>query len=486
MKSIITEYKAEDSKLIYRLVVKLKDDFCFREYKRYFVSPSQIRQWVEIDKVIPCAQFRKLFTSISSERISQLVNQAKARDLNYHPPNFLNYFTFDLSTFTEAKKALDKLLACKTIDSAYMEINPICPPTVHSPPNPLAIHQNYLDPAPIGIDAAYAWQFKGGDGSGVVKFIDIEQGWMTHHKAVLVSTLPLSGINHPSFKDHGTAVMGIISMKDNRVGGIGITPHAKGYILSQWRPDGYFNIADALLSAIHYLNSGDILLIQSQAYDDRTEKAMPVEIFDANFHLIRLASALGIIVIEPAGNGNDLLGFDLDLFTDQTGKTPLNRASKDFRDSGAIMVAATTSNIPHQRIPFSNYGSRVDCYAWGENVWTAGSFPEQSGEATDAYTKCFSGTSSASAIITGSVISLQSIVDANLHYRLSPSEMRSVLCNPLLGTLSSNALETDKIGVMPDLKRIIMDALNLRLPLLNENPQNRLSPFQIKNAPTIW
>ena len=35
----------------------------------------------------------------------------------------------------------------------------------------------------------------------------------------------------------------------------------------------------------------------------------------------------------------------------------------DFMDSGAIMVSAATSALPHQRMSYSNYGARIDCFA---------------------------------------------------------------------------------------------------------------------------
>jgi hypothetical protein len=421
-----------------------------------------------------------------SERIVELVAKAKARDLNYHSPNFLNYYTLDLSTRIEAQQIREKLKACEAVEKTYLEINPICPPSSRTIRKSLNIQQSYLGPSPTGIDVKYAWQFKGGDGCSTVKFIDIEQGWIENHETVPIHTLPDTGINHPFLKDHGIGVLGIINMQNNDQGGIGTTPKANGYVLSQWRPNGRLNMADALLTSINHLDFGDVLLIQSQAYDPLSKMALPVEIFDMNFQLMQLATALGIILVEPAGNGNNISGLDLDLYTDNCGFNALNRSDKNFKDSGAIIVAAASSNIPHQKMPFSNYGSRVDCYAWGENVTTAGSFPEQSGEATDTYTKCFSGTSSASAIITGAVISLQSIAEANLGCKLSPSEMRKVLCNPLIGTSSINGHHIDKIGVMPDLKRIIVDSLKLRLqPIKVNQQQNRKELLKVKNTSTI-
>jgi subtilase family protein len=173
---------------------------------------------------------------------------------------------------------------------------------------------------------------------------------------------------------------------------------------------------------------------------------------------------LGIIVVESAGNGDlaSRAGNDLDEFK-VNGKKIFNRHSKDFKDSGAIIVGAATSTVPHERIHYSNYGNRIDCYAWGENVATTGGYPRSSGTAINMYTQNFSGTSAAAAIIAGVALSVQSICEANMNLRLSPAQMRILLSNHLYGTPSANGKVIDKIGVMPDLKKIIEQKLNLNL-----------------------
>ena len=69
------------------------------------------------------------------------------------------------------------------------------------------------------------------------------------------------------------------------------------------------------------------------------------------------------------------------------------RSSTDFRNSGAIMVGARSSVAPHTRLGFSNNGSRIDCYAWGESVDTTSTNSE--GTDNTLYTSGFNGTSSA-------------------------------------------------------------------------------------------
>ena len=160
-------------------------------------------------------------------------------------------------------------------------------------------------------------------------------------------------------------------------------------------------------------------------------------------------------MIEAGGNGNN----DLDLFKDNNNHEILNRNSHEFKDSGAIMVGAASSTVPHLRMYFSNYGSRIDCYAWGENIDTTGD--GWKGNLTNSYTTDFGGTSGASPIITGAAVCLQGIAKSTGHL-LSPYEMRSILSDTNIGTLSSDPT-VDRIGVMPDLHKIIDKYMNVIL-----------------------
>lgn len=98
------------------------------------------------------------------------------------------------------------------------------------------------------------------------------------------------------------------------------------------------------------------------------------------------------------------------------------------------MVGAGSSSFPHERMWFSNYGSRIDVYGWGENVDTTTA--EQSRSAVNLYTSSFSGTSSASPIIAGAATLVQSIAKENLGRPYRPSELRAILSNENTGTKS--------------------------------------------------
>jgi hypothetical protein len=441
--------------LTYRIVLKLSESIRFNKDNvlNFFHSKNGILPWKELDEIIPGFSVAPLLQSISPERVDLLTNTAKVLDASYHPPRFNNYYTLIVKDKIKAGEITQLLNEQDTIELAYMESIPPNPPSLVNMQKSLANYQGYISPAPYGIDASYAWKFKGGDGNGNFIFIDIEQGWMEYHEDVLVNKLPLTGINHYRFKDHGTAVLGAILMHKNTMGLKGITPGANGYVVSQWRPDYSFNTADAILYATCNLQYGDILLIEAQAFLE--DKAWPIEIYEVNFQLIRLATALGIVVIEPAGNGNHVTGNDLDRYKDSFSNTLFDRSAISSRDSGAIMVSASSCTHPYKKIPYANYGNRVDCYAWGENVITAGNYPGSSGIANNTYTAKFCGTSAASAIITGAAIALQSISEYKLSEKIGPLQMRAILSDPRNGTTSEKGHLTDKIGVMPDLRKII-------------------------------
>jgi hypothetical protein len=186
----------------------------------------------------------------------------------------------------------------------------------------------------------------------------------------------------------------------------------------------------------------------------------PVEADPNCFNAIRAAVPKGIIVIEAAGNG----GANLDNYA-VAGKKILNPAEAGFIDSYAIIVGAGLDTVQkvtigsrqvdvHRRTSESNFGKRIDCYAWGVNAITVGRFP-------------FSGTSAASAIVAGAAIVVQGINKAMRSVPLTPSQMRQALKHG--GTPSH---PSDKIGVMPDLKKILSSAG----PILKPKPEIPVTP----------
>jgi len=441
-----------------RIIFKLSGRFDFASGKDSFPDvPDLLVQGKRLSEHFPGSKISALFWSIHPKKIASLIKKAIQSDLQYRPPDFLGYYAIDHQDY-DGKALMESLLNHPQVELAYFEMASIHPPFEATSKIQQVLLQQYLQPAPRGIDAQYAWGIKGGDGKGPVKFIDTEQGWIFDHEAYQVKQLSSTGLNAEVFRDHGAAVLGVLLMHTHEDAPRGIVPAAKGFVISQWRPDRSFNTADAIMDAITHLNFGDILLLEAQTTDQSgSEKHWPIEVHDANFEVIRLATALGITVIEAGGNGGKRAhnGNNLGDFDDYAGSRVLQPNDNSFRDSGAVLVAAASVSVPHEKISFSNYGDRIDCYAQGELVFTAGSLPASSKRSTDAYTWGFGGTSAAAAIIAGAAIAIQSIAEVNYHFRLSPQQLRNLFRNDSLTTPSAKGRLVDKIGGMPDLKKII-------------------------------
>ena len=286
-------------------------------------------------------------------------------------------------------------------------------------------HQGYVGPAPEGIDAPAAWK-RGVRGQGVW-FADVEGGWNAKHE-----DLPGDRITHasgrvmtdPMWRMHGTAVLGEVVGRDNGKGVVGLAPDVERVFTSSI---GGQSVADALDGAAERLRAGDVLLIELQGTGPRG-RFLPVEWWDDNYDAIRAATKRGIIVVEAAGNGAE----DLDRSTYK------GKLSRSGRDSGAIMVGAggpaRAGYRDRARLDFSNYGTRVDVQGWGRKVATldygdlqACDHPDDRRYADRHYTNEFSGTSSASPIVAGAAVLLESWSKRERGKPLAPEVLRDLL-----------------------------------------------------------
>ncbi len=85
------------------------------------------------------------------------------------------------TTQAEVKSLLVSLNALASVEIAYAK--PPAAPAVDIPPATPNFEggQGYLDPAPLGIDARYAWTVPGGQGQGV-RIVDVEGAWNLAHE----------------------------------------------------------------------------------------------------------------------------------------------------------------------------------------------------------------------------------------------------------------------------------------------------------------
>jgi subtilisin family serine protease len=323
---------------------------------------------------------------------------------------------------------------------------PSCPITTPS----YEKYQGYLGPAPQGIDAPSMWGHEI-RGKGVW-FADVEGGWNAKHE-----DLPGDRITHVfgerieerTWRQHGTAVLGEVVGRDNGKGVVGIAPDVERVFTSSI---GGTDVADALDAAAEQLRAGDVMLIELQGVGPRG-RYLPVEFWDDCYDAIKAATDRGVVVIEAAGNGAE----DLDH------KAYKGKFDRWNRDSGAIMVGAggpaRDGFEDRTRLDFSNYGSRVDVQGWGRKVATLDYGDLQRCDDADGdrryadrhYTDEFSGTSSASPIVAGAAVLLESYAKQE-RATIPPMQLRLLLRatgSPQTGDLRQ------QIGPRPDLAKAV-------------------------------
>ncbi|KAL5620948.1 hypothetical protein FOBRF1_004194 [Fusarium oxysporum] len=339
-------------------------------------------------------------------------------------------------------------------------------------------HQVYLGPAPAGIDAKYAHTVPGGKGAGM-KIVDCEWGWrFTHEDLRMLQGGVVAGTNATDlhYVNHGTAVSGIVSGDVNNIGILGIAPDSVFYGSSFVGQ----SIAVAIKAAADKLRRGDVILLEVHRPGPKTPSPpqgqkgfIGVEWWPAEFAAIRYAVNKGIVVVEAAGNGSENL--DDPIYNRRPTGFPTwwrNPFNPQNPSSGAILVGAGCPPAgvhgrdygpDRSRLDFSNYGSRVDCQGWGREVTSTGYGDLQGGVSQDLwYTDIFSGTSSASPMVTGAVLCVQGIRRRDGRQLLTSPEFRRLLRNT--GSPQQpgpGAPVSQRIGKRPNLKELIPAARRL-------------------------
>jgi serine protease len=312
--------------------------------------------------------------------------------------------------------------------------------------DPFLGNQTYLAAADVGIDAEWAWQLRPPRTGANVGFVDIELAWQSNHEDVPVPTYTRVGGRNfftGARAYHGLANLGVVVATTNNILGVAAAaPGVTRITLASADFAGVPNFANAISAAASAPASADfdILLIELQ-----TLGGLPVESTSGELAAIIAATGSGgnRIVIEAAGDGPTTGAVDLGGVLGGT-------------DSGAIVVGAGASAVPHGRIR-SNRGTRVDCYAWGDGVFTTGGIgtspgPDPGQNASNRYSTDYSGTSSAAAIVASAALIVQSAYKASTLGARTPAEMRA-----LLRANGTPCVAGDGIGTMPDLRKLLPD-----------------------------
>ena len=210
-----------------------------------------------------------------------------------------------------------KLRTSPSVEAAYVKPAAVPPQFSDAPPvapsapamtPDFTADQSYLDPAPGGVDARYAWTIPGGTGTGV-NSVDVEGAWNFAHEDLLANQGGVVGgtpPTDPSWVNHGTAVLGIFSGDNNGLGVTGICPDANVSGISIFGPTGS---SGAIPDAADRLNAGDIILIELHRpgprfnFQSRDSRAgyIAIEWWPDDADAMRCTASLGIIVVEAAG-----------------------------------------------------------------------------------------------------------------------------------------------------------------------------------------
>lgn len=285
----------------------------------------------------------------------------------------------------------------------------------------------------FGIDSDYSTSLNI-TGRGI-KVADIEWGFDYKHEDLESDKfIELIETTRHESDDHGTAVAGVLISKDNGFGVTGTVPDV----------DVFYGISEitrgrvaGITEGLKKLSPGDVFIYEMQTFG-HGNRYVPADYNQAVWDITKKATSSGIIVVAAAGNGN--VNLDDIEYT----------SYRNRGDNGAIIVGASTK-LGLNKASFSTYGSPVHVNGWGD--WTV--VTSGYGELIDlgkhrTYTSRFSGTSSATPIVSSAVIAVQSYVRTHHKIFLKPNQMRELLIQT--GTPQGNG---GHIGPLPNIRRAI-------------------------------
>ncbi|MFH1654129.1 MAG: S8 family serine peptidase, partial [Pseudomonadota bacterium] len=439
----------------------------------------------------------------------------------------------------EPKKALvlyDKLKNIYGVEYIYPHLQKVL--TATTTPD-LSLQQGYLT-ANGGINAEYAWN-QGIMGKGVHVY-DQDSAFNFDHEDLQLDYTVYDEKNNPNGSlvgantslaahlppekqpfvstgvplylaiAHGTSVAGIINASHNNGGGNfgvkGIAPDTK--LLAGFAPiyrddKNIFPISkkdteddNGFMGSVFVIESAvtgkDGCQKTSGGIDDPCygKGQLPCEVVPDEMKYYQTLSAMGITVVEGAGNS----GLDIGDPDQYTGKWSV-WVNPTTQDSGAIMVGAS-DGANMQKAAFSNYSPRVDAYSWGSGIvttsypygdaatspfyWKGAGGPPSQDPVNDKhkfYTNRFGGTSGATAIVGGAVTLAQSrfmqLAGNNRMRYIMPKKMRELV-------RSSGDSQKDttgkNIGVQPKMDKLIKavdnywQTISAKYPALKQKSPN--------------
>ncbi|MCB0046859.1 MAG: chitobiase/beta-hexosaminidase C-terminal domain-containing protein [Caldilineaceae bacterium] len=387
------------------------------------------------------------------------------------PPDLNNYYRLNLPAGMNIPAALAQFSVLPGVEWVGPIPKPVGTPDVPNLVSPGGItgdiaadrYQKYLDSAPVGIDARWAWYGLNGSGDDV-QICDLEKNLNRNHSDLSTVKVLSPGPNPVNDDNHGTAVLGILGGVSNGFGVTGIAHDASLLFAATTSTQG-FSLESAITRCATNLGPGDIIVIEAQTVgpntkdpDDRawsSEGLVPVEWYKPAYDAIVSATAAGRVVVEAGANGAE----DLDSADYQTGNGG-HHPFKAGNDSGAILVGAGNSPYSGESVRspswFTNTGATLDVQGWGDGIVTTGYGDLHPGDADPNdknlwYRESFGGTSGATPIVAGAAAVLQSEYRAVNGTSADAAQLRTLLRST--GTAQTG---TGNIGPLPNLKAALL------------------------------
>lgn len=231
------------------------------------------REWSDLTTTYPGLTLIPYFSTTEESTLRGLMQRSPRVESAPLPPNFTLYYAIECPGGVEPENVARAVGTWPSVETAYVEGGPT-PPPLNPSDDPRNTNQGYLDAAPPGINARWAWGRVDGSGVG---FVDLEQGWTLNHEDLAAANVTIiSGVSQ-AYHGHGTAVLGEVVAVDNTLGGVGIAPGATARVVSQWRTAATYNTAEAILSAVGAMSYGDVLLLEAQTTYSTASGYVPVE-----------------------------------------------------------------------------------------------------------------------------------------------------------------------------------------------------------------
>ena len=337
-----------------------------------------------------------------------------------------------------------------------------------SPRDPKVVLQGYLQPpaglldpaAPStsawGVDSLAVMRRPGGQGRNARAFIleagfDIPDGSSAWLHTDLPPGMQLAwGENLAAYRAHGLKDLGIFAaVARNDVGMRGIANRAKIVPMGLVPPgQSAVDVYTALAKTLKIASPGDVVHIAWTPYvdvqvgDATSTRAVPPQVDPAVRSLILLGTLAGVTVVQAAGNDCGELGQ----------LSPVNGAFAGAFDAdiGSLIVGAC-SPADGSHVGATGYGSPVLFFAWGAHVATLARSAYTASPSVDPsdYTAQYSGTSSASAIVSACCTVLQGMSRTRYGAPLAPLLLRHVLHQTGTPPLAGPALDNAR---MPNLR----------------------------------